>query len=986
MALDLGTVEGRLELDDKFSPELEKALGITADSLKEVGEEMERTAEKGREVDESLKQLGFSYENYFAALQKQVDAQTEAAASMDKMQEEALKMNSALEESSGGVGQFVEALLHGNIKEAISAFGELPTSFLAIGGAAYEAAVSVKELSDEAEQLQNKSLTLGLTTGAIQALDRLAEDAGVSSRAVEMSIIKMQRAAENNSKAFQALKLNPTDFFAAGTEEQLKMVADRMMEYGTAAERSHAMTELFGKGAALQLTPALKELAENGLPKMVELTETQIASLGELNNAIDSSSGAWTDLSRQFVAMLAEFPGIVSGLKSIANALNDMALFIRDSAIPAIRELKAQWEEVFAAINASSAESSAKTVQSLQAMKTAGLSVQQVLASGTIGGVGLTNEMMGVLEQARAQGKSIDDLIKKYGDAAKSAQSLAAENLKAADALREGATAADQQTKAHGATEAALKASAKAAEAYDKALVSALEKTSKAMDKHHEDMAKLILDWDKMKRAEEAAADATGFVIPKLPELGKAGGLDTGIGSTGTAGIAGANASKMLAEGFNPETIKKKLIASLLVTPAEADAILASLHRAVGSKTWGQTFSSALQQGIANLPNVILGAIQGGGDIGKAIGASLGKDIGSILGEKLGSKLTGVLGETLGKSVGALAGSLGSILGSLAGKGLDKLTGALGIGGNKELMKVNDLRDTFLAAQGGFEELQKKLVGLTNQDLVKKIFDAKTVDQFNSAVNETMSLLDTQAAAQQALNDAVDRYGFSIEELGPKFAQQQMDEQAGQLLQDFELLKASGIDVNTILEHMGPALNTFVQQSIAAGTAIPEAMRPVIEQLIASGQLLDENGNAYGSVEEAGITFAQTMDEKFTTLIDKITQMVNALLGIPTNVDTNVNVHTNYSSSGAPPPGGDSGSRNGWPQERNAFGGIVTSPTVSALGERGPEAIVPLSDMSQLNGGVSQSDLQSELMAFGARQTRSITKGVRDALLQSGRG
>ena len=386
-------------------------------------------------------------------------------------------------------------------------------------------------------------------------------------------------------------------------------------------------------------------------------------------------------------------------------------------------------------------------------------------------------------------------------------------------------------------------------------------------------------------------------------------------------------------------------------------------------------FKKTFKDTLKDLPDVILGAIQGGGDVFKAIGAKVGGDILGGLFEEGGKAtkfLTDKLGKTLGSAIGGIMGPLGSIAGSLIGKGLDKLTGALGIGGNKIIMQVNDMRDAFFKTQGGFEELQKKLVGLTDQDLVKKIFDAKTVDEFNAAVNEVNSVLGNQQMAQDALNDAVERYGFTLEELPQKMKQDEINANFGQILQDFELLKAAGFDTNLILEKMGPNVTEFVNQAVAAGGTIPEAMRPIIEQLIASGQLLDENGEAYTSVEDAGINFAQTMDEKFTTLIDKITQMVNALLGIPTDIDTNINVNTNYTSSGDTGQG-----RPPW-QEEFAVGGVVTSPTVGLLGESGPEAVIPLSEMSGI--GQPATPTTAELSDASARK---IVKGVRDAMLQS---
>jgi hypothetical protein len=218
-------------------------------------------------------------------------------------------------------------------------------------------------------------------------------------------------------------------------------------------------------------------------------------------------------------------------------------------------------------------------------------------------------------------------------------------------------------------------------------------------------------------------------------------------------------------------------------------------------------------------------------------------------------------------------------------------------------MQVNDLRDAFFEAHGGWLELQKDLANLTDQDLVAKIFNAKTVEEFNAAVAEAMNLLDTQARAQEELQAAIEKYGITIEELGPKFAQQELDKQAAQLMKEFELLSAAGVDVNTLIAKMGPGLIEFVNTSIAAGATIPEAMRPIIDKLIEQGLLLDENGNAFASAEEAGINFAQTLTESMQSVIEEIRNLVAALTGIPRNVTTTVTTHHRDTYSGEPASG-----------------------------------------------------------------------------------
>jgi hypothetical protein len=386
----------------------------------------------------------------------------------------------------------------------------------------------------------------------------------------------------------------------------------------------------------------------------------------------------------------------------------------------------------------------------------------------------------------------------------------------------------------------------------------------------------------------------------------------------------------------------------------------------------GLTFKQALGETLKQLPQTIIAAIQGGGDVGKAVGASIGKSIGDSLAQKAGSKVANALGGKIGSAIGGIVGSvvpvlgtaIGAVVGGAIGKGIGKL-----FGGNKELKQLNDMRDAFFEAQGGFAALQARLSSVTSEDLVKRIFDARTVEEFNAALAETQMAFDMQGAAQQELQAAIEKYGFTIEELGPKFRQQEMDKIAIQLTKEFSLLVASGIDVNKVIERMGPALTEFLDTARRTGTAVPEAMRPMVEALIKSGGLVDENGVAFESAEEAGITFAKSIEESMSAAVDQIKRLVDALLGVGNIKIPQINIPIGTVGSGGQPidiPG-------------FAGGGIVTSPTLGIIGEHGPEVIIPLDQLGAQGGGIDMQ-MMRDMMSLQAKQ---LTRSFRDALLQA---
>lgn len=316
--------------------------------------------------------------------------------------------------------------------------------------------------------------------------------------------------------------------------------------------------------------------------------------------------------------------------------------------------------------------------------------------------------------------------------------------------------------------------------------------------------------------------------------------------------------------------------------------------------SFGTHLKVNLKDALRDLPNVVMGALQGGGNVGESIGALFGQALGQSVAEKFGETLAKSLGKELGGALGSALPGLGSILGAglggLLGKGLGALGGVFGIGGDKEVMKVNDLRDAFFKAQGGFEAFARTVRSATDQDLIRRIFDARTVDEFNAAVAQTMDFLDLQNQAQEELNATIEKYGFTIEELGPRFAQQRLDEQGAQLLKEWELLIAAGVDANNIIARMGPSFNEYVQQVIRAGGTLPEQMRPIIQSLIDQGLLVDSNGQAYENLEQTGLRFTESLTESTQRLIDRIGDLVNALLGIP-NIDRTVTITTNRSDN-----------------------------------------------------------------------------------------
>lgn len=156
--------------------------------------------------------------------------------------------------------------------------------------------------------------------------------------------------------------------------------------------------------------------------------------------------------------------------------------------------------------------------------------------------------------------------------------------------------------------------------------------------------------------------------------------------------------------------------------------------------------------------------------------------------------------------------------------------------------------------------------------------------------------------AQRHLNDAMEEYGFTAEEMGASFQQAGLNDRALELFQSFTALTRAGASTALVTERMSEDMSDYVNTAVASGSTIPAAMQDTLLTMQANGQLMHENGEAYTEAEVKGLNYAQTMEEMFARVVDSIELMVQALTGLP--LEKTITVNTNYTTSGTPPPGG----------------------------------------------------------------------------------
>lgn len=312
------------------------------------------------------------------------------------------------------------------------------------------------------------------------------------------------------------------------------------------------------------------------------------------------------------------------------------------------------------------------------------------------------------------------------------------------------------------------------------------------------------------------------------------------------------------------------------------------------------------------------------------------RDLGQFLKGGLGQVGTGFLRGIGNAVMGGVAGLLSSGVNVLA-KGLGKLLG--GLFGNNEEKKINPVRQAYIDAAGGLAALNQRAMEATGSlELVRRLLDAKNAAEYERAIRDLDAafegyntlldqvtdgmgdlesavadaggripshlrpmveqllqignLTDEQRRKLQGLLDAgpdfkalertAAEFGISLDALGPQFQQAHVSDEGMRILGVFEQLEDAGADIGGVLLGMSDEVSALVQQAIRYGSALPEGLKPILENLSAAGKLTDENGNKIEDL--SGLSFKETPLDKssqaIVDAIDKLRELFERLPGV----------------------------------------------------------------------------------------------------------
>jgi len=348
------------------------------------------------------------------------------------------------------------------------------------------------------------------------------------------------------------------------------------------------------------------------------------------------------------------------------------------------------------------------------------------------------------------------------------------------------------------------------------------------------------------------------------------------------------------------------------------------------ARSIGQVVKGGFRSAVADMPQVIMSALTGGGNVGQSVGGLLGGNIIGGFAGKIAGGLSGMLGSTIGGAIGSIIPGVGTMIGSMIGPLVGNLIGKIGGGPSKKELEGRDVVSQFeqqiagaLTAsqrmEAGGEKWKMTVIGVRDAYLatgrsaadaerdVKHLWDssrdgAEAAKLAAEGINEAFR---EQQADIERLDAAISKYGFTLEELGKSTQLKMLNDQAFELAEDWRVLVGSGIDLALVNERMAGAMNEYVLAAIRTGTEVPFALKPILESMAEQGRLFDSNGLAITDLEASGITYAETMTQGFDRVVVKLQLLIDTLNGTGKAIENlptskTIDITTRHHADGGP--------------------------------------------------------------------------------------
>lgn len=801
------------------------------------------------------------------------------AAEFAKAREEILGLNQAAEKSTS-TGASVGPTFTTSFK-AVAAGAAMAVGVVASLAAGLGAlAVRGSDVGDVHAQFNVLNRSIGNVSGSL---------IGTLRGAMRGTVSDFELMKSTNQALSQGLRLNESQFDLTG--KAARVLADRIG--GDSAEAYNTLTMAMATGQDRQLKSiGLNIDAEAAVKRHAAALGVQVGDLTEAEQITAKRNATLAEMER----VLAEsgeaevdFADLVDqGTTAVSNFIDGLGEGIATS--PVLTAAIGPIGDAIATAFGGSSEGLIRTIVGW--IETGALAFVSIADAGLGAADSIVRGFFAVEARLASAAASAREFIASMPGASDETKRLAEEMRRHAT---ESAAAADGSNKfsstvatlrqgLQGARDAMLKAREEQAlaAASGEALKGKTDDLSAALHRNAAASGSATAGTARQTIAQREAAAATKKLMDETAKFGRE---SLGVQEQFDKGMLG----KFTFELRDVTSLESRTIGETAKLRAEAEqwaqtnmAVLAPSIRQVGSALddtgkKGNGFTTTLKGAFKDLPNVMVGAMQGGGNVGKSVGASLGGSLGEWAGKAAGPALSKMLGKGIGGAVGTMFGPVGTMVGGFLGDKIGNVAGKVfgGLFGDKGKKEAESMRNEFIQSAGGLEVLKTSAAeaGVSLDALMK----AKNAEQVKAAIDGINGAIGKQQNDLALARQAMDEWGISSEEAGQKFAQADMDKRAGDMLAKLKAATAAGVDLNAIVSKGGDDFGSMVHQAIRSGTTISNEFRPVLAAMIENKSLVDENGEAFTDLSQ--IPFADDIGGGLKEVATSLKELASLFMG-----------------------------------------------------------------------------------------------------------
>lgn len=242
--------------------------------------------------------------------------------------------------SFAGLGSSIASGAKSIAKVGVATFTAIGT---AIGGATTALVANAKETASYADNIDKMSQKMGFTAEKFQEWDFIMQHNGSSIEAVKSSMLKLDKALESDTDAWDKLGLSQEALMNMSADEKFEATVKALQGVSDETEKATIAQDIFGKSYQ-ELMPLLNSSAED-----VEAMKQQVHDLGgvmsddavkagaqfqdSLQNLQTALTGAKNNLMGEFLPSLstvmdglsALFSGDESGIGKVKEGIEDFA-------------------------------------------------------------------------------------------------------------------------------------------------------------------------------------------------------------------------------------------------------------------------------------------------------------------------------------------------------------------------------------------------------------------------------------------------------------------------------------------------------------------------------------------------------------------------------------------------------------------------------------------------------------------------------------